>query len=138
LYTVYVEGDDLSDPVADAARSLLDGHIVLSRELADRGHFPAIDVLGSVSRLMPQVVAPEHMRSALALRARLAAYKAAEDLVMLGAYAAGSDPEVDAALRSRELVRAFLTQPKQDGSPLEATRALLAGALAAGTAGVEA
>jgi FliI/YscN family ATPase len=134
LYTVYVEGDDLNDPVADAARSLLDGHIVLSRELADRGHYPAIDVLASVSRLMPQVATPEHMREALALRARLAAYKAAEDLVMLGAYASGSDPEVDAALRSRERVRAFLVQPKEEGSTLDATRSRLAAALAAGNA----
>ncbi len=133
LYTVYVEGDDLNDPVADAARSLLDGHIVLSRELADRGHWPAIDVLASVSRVMPQVVTGEHLESARRLRARLAAYRTAEDLVLLGAYHAGSDPDVDAALRARDSTRAFLTQTKTDGTTFDVTRARLEQTLAAGS-----
>jgi len=132
LYAVYVEGDDLNDPIADAARSLLDGHIVLSRELADRGHFPAVDVLGSVSRLMPAVTPPERMEAARRLRARLAAFKEAEDLVMLGAYRAGSDPEVDAVLRSRDTIRAFLTQRPEEGCPLEETSARLLRVVAEG------
>jgi FliI/YscN family ATPase len=125
LYAVYVEGDDLNDPVADAARSLLDGHIVLGRDLADRGHFPAVDVLASVSRLMPSVVSAEHLAAARVLRRRLAAFRDAEDLVLLGAYRAGSDPDVDAALRRREATRAFLTQSKDEGSDLARTLATL-------------
>ena len=121
LYSVYVEGDDLNDPVADAARSLLDGHVVLTRELAGRGHYPAVDVLGSVSRLMPQIASVEHLGAVRALRSRLAAMKEAEDLVLLGAYREGASPEVDAALRSRDAVREFLVQSKERGSPLEAT-----------------
>ncbi len=132
LYAVYVEGDDLNDPVADAARSLLDGHVVLSRDLAARGHFPAVDVLGSVSRLMPQVADRKHLDSARVLRARMAALKDAEDLVMLGAYRTGANPEVDAALRSRDALRAFLVQPKERGSSLEDTTAALARTVEAG------
>jgi FliI/YscN family ATPase len=132
LYTVYVEGDDLNDPIADAARSLLDGHVLLSRELADRAHFPAVDVLGSVSRLMPNVTLQEHQQHAHVLRSRLAAFKEAEDLVLLGAYHQGSDPAVDAALRSREAGRRFLTQDKEEGSELTATLEQLAAVIAAG------
>jgi len=121
LYSVYVEGDDLNDPVADAARSLLDGHVVLTRELAGRGHFPAVDVLGSVSRLMPQIASVEHLGAVRALRSRLTAMREAEDLVLLGAYREGASPEVDAALRSRDAVREFLVQSKERGSSLEAT-----------------
>jgi flagellar biosynthesis/type III secretory pathway ATPase len=107
---------------------------VLSRDLADRGHFPAVDVLGSVSRLMPSVATQEHVEAARVLRARLAAYKDAEDLVLLGAYHEGSDPLVDVALRTRQETVAFLTQPKPDGSDLATTLERL-GALA--RAGVE-
>jgi FliI/YscN family ATPase len=132
LYSVYVEGDDLNDPVADAARSLLDGHVVLTRQLAGRGHWPAVDVLGSISRLMPQVAGAEQLAAARTLRARLAALADAEDLVLLGAYREGASPEVDAALRAREAVRALLTQLKEEGSSREATLAALARAVAAG------
>jgi flagellum-specific ATP synthase len=132
LYSVYVEGDDLNDPVADAARSLLDGHVVLTRDLADRGHYPAVDVLGSVSRLMPQVATPEHVTGTRTLRARLAALKDAEDLVLLGAYRAGANADVDAALRSREAIRSFLVQRKEDGSDLDTTMSGLGAVLAAG------
>jgi flagellum-specific ATP synthase len=134
LYSVFVEGDDLNDPVADAARSLLDGHVVLSRELASRGHYPAVDVLGSVSRLMPQVAGPDHLDAALAMRSRLAALKDAEDLIMLGAYREGTSPEVDAGLRSRAETRALLVQPREEGSGLKSTVDLL---LRANTAGSE-
>jgi flagellar biosynthesis/type III secretory pathway ATPase len=132
LYSVYVEGDDLNDPVADAARSLLDGHAVLTRELAGRGHHPAVDVLASVSRLMPQVVSADHMALSRTLRSRLAALKDAEDLVMLGAYREGTNPEVDAALRSREATRSFLVQEKDSGSDIAATIESLSRATSAG------
>jgi flagellum-specific ATP synthase len=121
LYSVYVEGDDLNDPVADAARSLLDGHLVLTRDLAARGHYPAVDVLASISRLMPQVASAEQVDCARTLRARLAALKDAEDLVLLGAYRKGASAEVDAALMSRDATRALLVQPKEEGSELAAT-----------------
>ncbi len=134
LYTVYVEGDDLNDPISDAARSLLDGHIVLSREMADRGHFPAIDVLSSVSRLMPHVAKPEHLEAARTMRSRLAAFKEAEDLVLLGAYHEGSDPLVDAALRARESSKRFLTQVREDGTSLATTVKQMHEVLAAGNA----
>jgi flagellum-specific ATP synthase len=135
LYAVYVEGDDLADPVADAARSLLDGHVVLSRELADRGHYPAVDVLASVSRLMPQVASADHLERARVLRGRLAALKEAEDLVLLGAYREGSDPQVDAGLRSREAIREFLTQAKHEGSGLATTVTRLERTVALGSGG---
>jgi len=132
LYSVYVEGDDLNDPVADASRSLMDGHLILTRELAGRGHYPAVDVLASLSRLMPHVATEKHMGLARALRARLAALKDAEDLVLLGAYKKGASAEVDAALRSRDEVRALLVQNKEDGSDMAATLEKLERAVEAG------
>ena len=103
----------------------LDGHAVLSRELAGRGQYPALDPLDSVSRLMPQVVDENHQALARTLRARLAAYKDAEDLIMLGAYRSGSNADVDAALRSREQTLALLAQRYDEGSTLEQTRELM-------------
>lgn len=132
LYTVYVEGDDLNDPVADAARSLLDGHVVLSRELADRAHYPAVDVLASVSRLMPQVTDEEHRELANRLRGRLAALRENEDLVLLGAYHEGSDPRVDAALRAREATDRLLQQACDERSDPESTLEALRTAVASG------
>jgi flagellum-specific ATP synthase len=134
LYSVYVEGDDLNDPIADAARSLLDGHVILTRSLADRGHYPAVDVLASVSRLMPHVAAREHVEEARTLRARLAALKDAEDLLLLGAYRAGANADVDRGLRARDAIRAFLVQDKESGADLETTVRGLHGAIAAGEA----
>jgi len=110
LYTVLVEGDDMNEPVADAARSILDGHIVLSRELAHRNHYPAIDVLASVSRLMPDVTTPEHRQAAAQLRDILATYHSAEDLINIGAYVDGSNPKIDYAKARIEAVNAFLKQ----------------------------
>lgn len=110
IYTVLVEGDDLNDPVGDAVRSIVDGHIVLSRKLANRGHYPAIEVLESVSRVMRDVVDPQH----LALRAKavelLAAYQGAEDMIAIGAYSDGSDPQIDQAKRMMPRIRQLLTQ----------------------------
>jgi flagellum-specific ATP synthase len=110
LYTVLAEGDDLSDPVVDAARAALDGHIVLSRKLANGGHFPAIDVLASVSRVMTDVVSAEHRDLAMTARELLASYRDSADLIEVGAYVAGSNPRVDRAIRCREPLTAFLRQ----------------------------
>lgn len=110
IYTVLVEGDDLLEPIADACRAILDGHIVLSRELADQGHYPAIDVLGSISRLMPQVCPPEHMKLREQLIKVVAAYRRAEDLVNINAYVRGSNPEIDYALEKIEPVKEYLRQ----------------------------
>ncbi|MCW2599381.1 MAG: Flagellum-specific synthase FliI [Frankiales bacterium] len=111
LYTVLVEGDDMNDPVADHARSILDGHIVLSRRLAAAGHFPTVDVLESVSRLASKVTPRPRLQLAARLRRLLAAADEAKDLVEIGAYQHGSDPDVDEALARRELMSAFLRQP---------------------------
>ena len=134
IYTVYVEGDDLNDPIADAMRSLLDGHAVLSRDLADRGHWPAVDVLKSLSRLMPQVAGEEHRELARTLRSRLAALHDAEDLVMLGAYQAGSNPMIDAALSARDATRGLLAQERDDRASLESTIERMRSAVQAGGA----
>jgi flagellum-specific ATP synthase len=126
VYTVFVEGDDLSDPVADAARAILDGHVLLSRNLAERGHYPAIDVLGSVSRVMGQVVQPEHAEAAARLRRLLATHEENRDLLAIGAYREGSDPEVDRAVHWRPRIDGFLQQDLGRATALEETRAMLA------------
>jgi FliI/YscN family ATPase len=111
FYTVLVEGDDHSEPVADGVRAILDGHIVLSRELGDRNHYPAIDILPSVSRTMPDVTRVEHRVKAGQVRDWMSAIKETEDLVSVGAYLAGSNPRVDEALAKRDRIEAFLKQP---------------------------
>lgn len=123
FFTVLVEGDDLNDPIADAVRAILDGHIVLSRRLAAAGHYPAIDVLNSVSRLAGDIMPPEHWRAAQRIREALAAYHQAEDLINLGAYVSGANPQLDAVLRARPRLLEFLRQPPQEKAPLEQTRA---------------
>jgi flagellum-specific ATP synthase len=130
LYTVLVEADDPEDPIADACRALLDGHIVLSRRLAERGQFPAIDVLASVSRVMSDVVSPEQRALAARARALLATWAEAEDLVSLGAYPAGSDPRIDEALRLVPRLRAFLAQERDERSSVEESFRALGQALA--------
>ena len=116
LYTVLVEADDLNEPVTDTVRGILDGHIVLTRELAVRNHFPAIDVLASVSRLMPDITDPEHRKLADGTRELLSVYRAAEDMINIGAYAAGTNPKIDAACAKIERINAFLTQDVQEQS----------------------
>ena len=111
FYTVLVEGDDHSEPVADGVRAILDGHIVLSRELGARNHYPAIDILPSVSRTMPDVTRVEHRVKAGQVRDWMSAVKETEDLVSVGAYLAGSNPRVDEALAKRDRIEAFLKQP---------------------------
>jgi flagellum-specific ATP synthase len=110
LYTVLVEGDDMNEPVADTVRGLLDGHVVLARALADEGHFPSIDVLRSISRLMNEIASPEQLAHALRVRAWLAAYRDAEDLINIGAYSAGANPRIDEAVAMRERINGFLRQ----------------------------
>lgn len=110
LYTVLVEGDDLADPIADSVRSILDGHIVLTREMAEKGHFPAIDVLQSVSRLAPEIAKPEDLKAASAVRDMLSAYREVADLIQVGAYVTGSDPRVEAARTALPAIDAFLKQ----------------------------
>jgi flagellum-specific ATP synthase len=110
FYTVLMEGDDQQDPLVDAVRSLLDGHIVLSRTLAAEGWYPPIELLDSISRLMPAVAEPAHREHAALMRRLLAVYARSEDLVRIGAYKPGSDPDLDRALRARGAMRAFMTQ----------------------------
>jgi flagellum-specific ATP synthase len=110
FYTVLMEGDDQQDPIVDAVRSLLDGHIVLSRALAAEGWYPPVEVLDSISRLMPAVAGTEHREQAALLRKLMAVYARSEDLVRIGAYKPGSDPDLDRALRARNAMRTFMTQ----------------------------
>lgn len=110
MYTVLVDGDDHNEPIADAVRSILDGHVVLARELAARHHYPPIDVLQSVSRTMPAVADPAHLRSAGQVREWMAAIRDSEDLVSVGAYVTGSNPRIDEARARREAIEAFLCQ----------------------------
>lgn len=127
IYTVLVDGDDFNEPVADAARSILDGHVVLTRKLAAAGHFPAIDVLDSKSRVRDHVIDPTHREAANALLRLEAAYREKEDLILVGAYQKGSDRMVDAAIQLRDGALGFLRQPPEETTRFEATRnALLA------------
>ena len=110
FYTVLMEGDDQQDPLVDAVRSLLDGHVVLSRALASEGWYPPVQVLDSISRLMPAVTEPKHREQAALLRRLMAVYAHSEHLVRIGAYKSGADPDLDRALRARTAMRAFMTQ----------------------------
>jgi len=122
IYTVLVDGDDFNEPVADAARSILDGHIVLSRKLASAGHFPSIDILQSKSRVRDQVVDADHRAAANSLARAEAAYKEKEDLIMVGAYQRGSDSMVDAAVDNREEMLGFLRQTPEEVTAGETSR----------------
>jgi flagellum-specific ATP synthase len=110
LYSVLVDGDDMNEPITDTARGILDGHIALSRQLAHRNHYPAIDVLGSVSRVMSDIVDDDHKKCANELRQALAVYRDAEDLINVGAYVKGSSPAIDRAISLNESINDFLTQ----------------------------
>jgi flagellum-specific ATP synthase len=125
IYTVLADGDDSNDPVVDTARAIMDGHILLSRALAERGHYPAIDVPASLSRVMDDLVPPEQARAARRLRALIAAREQNRDLVMMGAYRAGSDPLLDEALARSGPIDAFLTQPRGTAEDLAHSRARL-------------
>lgn len=127
LYTVLVDGDDMNEPVADAARGILDGHIVLSRRLAQAGHFPTIDVLDSVSRVFGAITTPEQRGAAIALRQLLAAHRDAKDLIEIGAYVPGSNPVVDRAISLEPMVNGFLRQDIGTVVPAAQSWARLAG-----------
>ncbi|MDF1484217.1 flagellar protein export ATPase FliI [Ramlibacter sp. H39-3-26] len=125
IYTVLAEGDDQQDPVVDTARAILDGHIVMSRALAERGHYPAIDVAASVSRCMAQVADPAHQRAARELRELSSRYAQVRDLLPLGAYVPGTDPATDRAVRLYPRIEAFLCQGVREAAPLDRTVAQL-------------
>lgn len=132
LYTVLVEGDDMDDPIADSVRSIVDGHIVLSRQLAHKGHYPAIDVLQSASRVMRSVISPEHAKLAQKLREYLAIYREAEDLINIGAYKPGSNPKIDRAVKIIDGLNDYLKQRTEESTDingcLRQLQMLLAGA----------
>ncbi len=122
FYTVLTEGDDQQDPIADAARAILDGHIVLSRNLAEMGHFPAVDVGQSASRVMHNVVDTEHWEAARRFKAMVARYEAGRDLLQIGAYVSGSDPQMDEAIRLRDVANVYLRQGMVEGASLDEAR----------------
>ena len=125
IYTVLVDGDDMNEPIADAVRSILDGHIVLSRGIAAQNHFPAIDVLASVSRVMGEVVDDEHNNAARRMRALMAVYKEAEDLIHIGAYVNGSSEKIDTAIKKIDAINDFLCQGVFEKDTYEATEKAL-------------
>lgn len=121
LYTVLVEGDDMNEPIADSVRSILDGHIVLSRDLAAKNHYPCIDILHSASRVMRDIVEPEHVQGAAKIREILATHKEAEDLINIGAYVSGSNPKIDYAISRIDAVNEFLCQGMDERDTLDGT-----------------
>ncbi|MCD5002883.1 flagellar protein export ATPase FliI [Enterococcus saccharolyticus] len=121
FYTVLVEGDDMNEPIADAVRGILDGHILLSRKIASQNHYPAIDVQNSLSRLMKSLVAPEHYKHAGELKENMSAYTEAKDLIDIGAYQKGSNPLVDYAISLHQPINAFLRQQVEENSDMETT-----------------
>jgi FliI/YscN family ATPase len=127
VYTVLVEGDDMNDPIADAVRGIVDGHVLLSRSMAERGLFPAVDVLGSISRVFHEITTREHRKWAFGVRDLLGAHREAADLIQIGAYTPGSDPKVDAARAAMPRIEALIRQPVEDRAPLAATLGALRG-----------
>ena len=125
IYTVLVDGDDMNEPIADAVRSILDGHIVLSRAIAAQNHYPAIDILASVSRVMMEVVAKEHYQAAQKLRSTMAIYREAADLINIGAYVAGSNPPIDRAIEKIDGINRFLCQDVFEINTFEETKQVL-------------
>ncbi|MGK0440688.1 MAG: flagellum-specific ATP synthase [Pseudohongiellaceae bacterium] len=136
FYTVLTEGDDLQDPVADASRAILDGHIVLSRTIADEGHYPAIDIEGSISRAMQNIVTDERLKQAQRLRFLYSRYQQSRDLISVGAYVAGSDPETDLAIQKLPQIKAFLQQGLQESYNVETSFQQLAAVIQAPAAPV--
>lgn len=126
LYTVLVEGGDMDEPVADSVRSILDGHIVLSRDLAAKSHYPSIDILESISRLMTDIVTPEHRALAEKVRKTVATYRTSEDLIAIGAYVRGSDLAIDYAIEHIDKINEFLTQDVSEAFNLDECMSLLA------------
>ena len=125
IYTVLVDGDDMNEPIADAVRSILDGHIVLSRQIAAQNHFPAIDILGSVSRVMMEVVEKEHYQASQEMRSLMAVYREAEDLIHIGAYVKGSNAKIDKAIEKIDKINDFLCQGVFEKDSFEDTKKAL-------------
>ncbi|MBT5988844.1 EscN/YscN/HrcN family type III secretion system ATPase, partial [bacterium] len=121
IYTVLVEGGDMDEPIADTSRSILDGHMVLSRDLAAKNHYPCIDINHSVSRLFPSVSSDEHKKAAGKLREVLAKYREAEDLINIGAYVQGSNPKIDHAIEKIDAINTFLIQGTHENVPFDET-----------------
>jgi flagellum-specific ATP synthase len=134
LFTVLVEADDMNDPIADAVRSILDGHIVLTRELASQNHYPAIDVLESVSRLARDLTTTQQQRTAASARESLATYRKNQDLINIGAYPPGTNPAIDLSIQRQEPLNAFLRQPIEQGFGAAQSWSLLEGVMAATSA----
>ncbi|MBI5559362.1 MAG: flagellar protein export ATPase FliI [Deltaproteobacteria bacterium] len=122
IYTVLVEGDDMNEPIADAVRSIVDGHIILSRELASRGHYPSIEVMGSVSRCMTDVVSKEHIKASHKFLETMATYRRSEDLINIGAYASGTNPKIDRAIAMNDRLNNFLRQEVEEKFTFEQSR----------------
>ena len=125
FYSVLVEGDDFNEPIADALRGLLDGHIMLSRKLAAQSHWPPIDVLESLSRLQPHLVSNEVAEAVQTARRHLSEYRQHADLISIGAYRAGSDPRIDAAIAMRDPLQLLLTQRAEENAPIDQSQAAL-------------
>ncbi|MGS0673877.1 flagellar protein export ATPase FliI [Shewanella sp. 125m-1] len=125
FYTVLTEGDDLQDPIADASRAILDGHIVLSRSLADSGHYPAIDIEASISRVAPMVISPEHLEAMRKVKQVYSLYQQNKDLISIGAYSQGSDPRIDNAIRLQPAMNAFLRQTMKDSITFDSSTLML-------------
>jgi flagellum-specific ATP synthase len=121
LYTVLVDGDDMNEPISDTVRGILDGHIILSRLIATKNHYPPIDILASVSRVMPEIVTPEHFKDFGAIKNLLAVYKEAEDLINIGAYKQGANPEIDKSVELHNPISTFLKQGMHDSFSYEET-----------------
>jgi flagellum-specific ATP synthase len=134
FYTVLTEGDDLQDPIADAARAILDGHVVLSRELADAGHYPAVDIEGSISRVMPMVTSKEHQDLARQLKQIYSVYQQNKDLIAIGAYTKGNDPRIDQAINVLPVINFFLQQQMQEVIPYDLSLQQLQEIIAAASA----
>jgi flagellum-specific ATP synthase len=130
LYTVLADGDDINDPIVDAARAIVDGHIILSRALAEQGVYPAIDIGKSLSRVMADIVTPEHAAAAAGFRRLWSAFEENRDLILMGAYAPGNDPLIDEAIVRRPELLDFLTQPQAERAPYDASVAALTGLMA--------
>lgn len=137
FYTVLTEGDDLQDPIADAARAILDGHIILSRELADAGHYPAVDIEGSISRVMPMVTNGEHQNLARQLKQIYSLYQQNKDLIAIGAYTKGNDPRIDQAINVLPVINFFLQQQIQEVIPYAQSIQQLQEIIAAATANAQ-
>ena len=121
IYAVLVEGDDMNEPVADTVRGVLDGHILLSRKIAVKNHYPAIDVLGSVSRLFTEITDPQHQQAAGSMRNLMSLYKENEDLINIGAYEKGSSDKIDKAIDAQDAINSFLCQGIREATPFQET-----------------